>query len=186
MSDDGVTPNTPGPVHVRFLVIDPALADQRVNLPPVEPNTYILVDNDAQNCRVIQEDEFDASFVEKNIKTYQLDGIESWPAVPDPDKHNVILTYENGIEATLSVGSISLDAGGTPDQYAKSAGIIYPIDQSGGVLLDATNTPNLSYIRQHYWDLARQQTETNLMFAEMVNSFAKDVSALGNAADRSN
>ncbi len=189
MGDNAATPSKPGPVHVQFLKMDPALIDQRVNLPTVEPNTYILIDNDAQNCGVIQEDEFTASFVDRNIKTYILDGGESWPEVPDPDKHNVILTYSSGTKATILVGSISLDDGPAPDQYAKSGGVIYPIDQSGALLLDATNTPGLSYIRQHYWDLAGQETASNLMFAEMVYFFAGPggaVTALGHAAESSN
>jgi hypothetical protein len=183
-SDSG----SPGPVHVQLLRIDPALLDQKADLKlsSVDPRTYILIDNDAQNCRVIQEDEFDASFVDKNIKTYKLDGIESWPQVPNPDKHNVILAYDSGTQATVLVGSISLDNGPQPDQYAKSGGVIYPIDQSGNLLFDATNTPNLSYIRQHYWDMVAQKTATDLLFAEIVASFASAVSALGHAGEAGN
>ena len=187
-SSDGSDNTKPGPVIRGHLLVYPASSDQIANLdlPTVDPKTYILIDNDAQNCRVIQEDEFDASFVDQNIKTYKLDGIESWPQVPNPDKHNVILSYNSGTQATVLVGSISLDNGPQPDQYAKSSGVIYPIDQSGNLLFDATNTPNLSYIRQHYWDMVAQKTATDLLFAEIVASFASAVSGLGHAAEASN
>ena len=73
-----------------------------------------------------------------------------------------------------------------PDQFLKTGGIIYPIDKTGGALLDATNTPNLSFIRNQYWEMTRKQVQTNVLFAEMVASFASDISGLGHAADASN
>src|SRR6267154_1756597 len=129
---------SPGPVHVRLFRIDPADIAPGVNLPPVEPNKYVLLDDDAKECSVIGDDELSASYVDRNIDHYQLDGIETWPQVPNPDNHNVILTYKNGIQTSVSIGSISLDNGSTPDQYFKSAGTVYPIDKSGAALLDAT------------------------------------------------
>lgn len=179
-------PESPGPVHVTLFRIDPALAAQGVNLPSVEPNKYVLLDDDAQQCRTIGEDELYASYVDRSIATYQLDGIESWPQVPNPDKHNVILTYSNGNQISILIGTISLDRGGTPDQFFKTGGIIYPIDKSGGALLDATNTPNLSFIRNQYWDMARKQAETNVLFAKIVASFASAVAALGHAGEATN
>jgi hypothetical protein len=107
-------------------------------------------------------------------------------AMLDPDRHNVILTYSSGKQVSILVGSISLDSGPAPDHYFKTEGIIYPIDKNGAALLDNTNTPALSYIRNQYWAMAKKQAETNLMFAEMVASFAGAVAALGHAGEASN
>jgi hypothetical protein len=181
---------SPGPVHAIIYRIPPDMADQLaaqgVEVPSVEPNKYVLLDDDAQQCSVIGDDELYASYVDRNINTYRLDGIESWPEVPNPDHHNVILKYEDGNEISISIGSISLDPGETPAQYWKTKGIIYPIDSSGAALLDATNTPNLSYIRNKYWDMAREKVKTDLFFAEIVATFASDVAGLGHAGEAAN
>jgi hypothetical protein len=181
---------SPGTVHATIYRIPPELADQLaaqgVEVPSVDPKKYVLLDDDAQQCSVIGDDELYASYVDRNISTYRLDAIESWPQVPNPDNHNVILNYENGSQATIAIRSISLDPGGTPDQYYKTKGVIYPIDSSGTALLDATNTPNLSYIRNKYWDMARQKVKTDLFFAEIVATFGRNVAALGHAGEASN
>jgi hypothetical protein len=178
---------SPGPVHVHFVNIDD-LKDQVANPDPptVDRRTYVLLDDDAKQCSIIGDDELNASFVDRNIDTYKLDGIETWPQVPNPDKHNVILTYKDRHQTSVLIGSISLDNGPAPDQYYKSGGTIYPIDKSGASLLDATNTPNLSYIRNKYWDMARQKVQTDLMFAQIVATFAGAVSALGHAGEAGN
>jgi hypothetical protein len=182
--------SSPGTVHGIIFRVPPELADQLaaqgIDLPPVEPNKYALLDDDAQQCSIIGDDELYASYVDRNIATYRLDAIENWPEVPNPDKHNVILSYNNGSQASIAIGSISLDSGPAPDQYYKTRGITYPIDKSGAALLDATNTPNLSFIRNQYWDMARKKVKTDLFFAEIVATFASDVAALGHAGEASN
>ena len=50
-------PESPGPVHVTIYRMHPALEAQGQNLPSVEPNKYILLDEDAQECRTIGDDE---------------------------------------------------------------------------------------------------------------------------------
>lgn len=177
---------SPGPVHVTLYRIDPDLIDQKVNLPTVEPNKYVLLDDDAKQCSIIGDDDLNAYLVDRNIDTYKLDGIESWPQVPNPDKHNVILTYKDGHQTSVLIGSISLDDGLPPDQYYKSGGTIYPIDKNGAAMLDATNTPNLTFIRNKYWEMARQKVKTDLMFAQIVASFASAISALGHAGEAGN
>jgi len=175
-----------GTTHITRLPFDPAMIERIQTLSKEDPSQYVILDNDEQSCRVIEQAELFGSYVDGNIATYKLDDIEVWPAVPNPDLHNVILSYKNGNQATISVGSISLDPGPGPDHYLKSGGVIYPIDDSGAALLDATNTPNLSYIRSHYWDMARKQVETNLFMAEVVATFASDISGLAHAGEASN
>jgi hypothetical protein len=190
MATTPATPATdaqaPEPAHVTLYPIDAAEFDPGLNPPTVDPNKHILLDDDAKQCSIIGDDELYASYVDRNIKTYQLDGQETWPQLNNPDKHNVILTYNDGSKNPVLVGSISLNDGPEPDQYYKSAGIIYPIDKSGAALLDATNTPNLAYIRNQYWELAKKEAATNLMFAEMVATFTTDVAGLAHAGEGGN
>jgi hypothetical protein len=190
MATTPTTPATdaqaPGPVHVTLYPIDAAEFDPGLNPPTVDPNKHILLDDDAKQCSIIGDDELYASYVDRNIKTYKLDAEETWAEVTNPDKHNVILTYNNGSTNPVLVGSISLNDGPEPDQYYKSAGIIYPIDKSGAALLDATNTPNLAYIRNQYWEMAKKEKATNVMFAEIVASFASDVAASAEVGEMSN
>jgi hypothetical protein len=185
MADDMTTTASPGPVHAGIIRLDQDLLNGKGKLPS-DPHKYVLIDDDAKQCSLIDDDELDASYVDRHVDHYQLDGIETWPQVPNPDNHNVILSYKNGTQTSVSVGSISLDNGMVPDQYYKSQGVIYPIGQSGAVLLNATNTPNLSYIRQHYWDLAAKKTSNDVFMASIVATFAGDVAALAHAGEMSN
>jgi hypothetical protein len=175
-----------GTTQIHRIPFDPALIERLQTLSKEDPSQYVILDNDDNTCRVIEQAELFGSYVDGNIATYQLDGIETWPQVPNPDLHNVILDYQNGNKVTISVGSISLDPGPGPAHYLKSGGVIYPIDDSGAALLDATNTPNLSFIRNQYWDMARKQVETNLFYAEIVANFANDVSGLAHAGEAAN
>jgi hypothetical protein len=75
-----------------------------------------------------------------------------------------------------------LSPGATTDQYAKHNGIIYPIDASGALLLNANNTPTLAYAREWVLDEWKKATEENRKMAELVAPFAKAISMLGHAA----
>ena len=46
--------------------------------------------------------------------------------------------------------------------------------------------PNLTFIRNKYWEMARQKVKTDLMFAQIVASFASAISALGHAGEAGN
>jgi hypothetical protein len=168
---------------VHLINVDSGLLDQvpGVKLPGVEPSTYVLVDNDAKECRVIQEDEFTASYIDRDIQTFQLQDINVLTL--DVDNHNVTLTYGNGSQTSLMLGSISFSGGGMADQYAKSGGIIYPIDEGGMVLLDGTNTPNLVAIRTWYQNEAKRVNDQRLQVAEVVHAFADMIAESGHAAE---
>lgn len=185
-STPAASEQSPGPVHATLYRIDPSMFDPNVRPAVVDPNTYQLLDDDAKQCSIIGDDDLNAAYVDRNIASYRLDGIETWPQVPNPDNHNVIITYQSGAQATVSIGSIGLDPGPAPDQYYKTGGIIYPIDQSGASLFNATTTPNLAYIRNQYWNMALKQSETNVMLAEIVATFASAISALGHTGESTN
>jgi hypothetical protein len=168
-----------GTVRGPFLVVDPDLVAEGHNL-PAELNTYVLIDNDAKVCRVIKQDEFDASFVDNNIQTYQLQDV-NWLTL-DVDNHNVTLTYTSGAQAVLLLGSIDLNGSGTTAaQYGQSNGIIYPIDDGGAALLDATNTPNLVRIRTWYLNEAQRVNDQRIQMAEVVHAFSENIAGLSGA-----
>ena len=83
--------------------------------PTLEPHTYVLVDNDAKVCRVISEVELEASYVDNNIETFQLQDINVLTL--DVDNHDVNITYSSGAKASfLMLGSIDFEDGRMAEQ----------------------------------------------------------------------
>jgi hypothetical protein len=169
-------------IRGHMLILDPGspLIGEGVKLPVLEPHTYALLDDDAQQCRVISEDELEASYVDNNIGTYQLQDV-SWLTL-DVDNQYVTITYSSGAQTSLLLGSIDLGRGPSADQYVKRNGIIYSIDGSGSVLLDADNTPNLVAIRNWYLAEAKRVNDERLQIAEIVHAFTEDIAGLGHAS----
>ena len=87
----------PDKIRGNMLILDPdsPLIAEGVYLPTVEPHTYVLLDDDAQECRVISEDELDWSYVDNNIESYQLQEV-NWLTL-EVDKEYVTITYSNGV-----------------------------------------------------------------------------------------
>lgn len=166
--------------HMLVLDADSPLIAEGVNLPAVEPHTYVLIDDDAKECRVISEDELEASYVDNNIETFQLQDV-NWLTL-DVDNHYVTVTYSSGAQTSLLLGSIDVDGGTPAEQYVKRNGIIYPIDESGSVQLDANNTPNLVGIRNWYLAEAKRVNDERLEIAEIVHAFAENIGGLGHVS----
>ena len=148
-------------------------------LPGVDENKYVLVDNDASTCRVIGEDEFNASYVDNNIETFQLEDL-NWLTL-DVDNQFVTITYSGGVQTALLVSSIDFDSGTKAEEYGKTNGVIYPIDGSGTFLFNGTNTPNLVAIRTWYHTEAKRINDQRIEIAEVVHAFAEAIGGLGHA-----
>jgi hypothetical protein len=172
----------PDKIRGNVLILDPdsPLIAEGVNLPTVEPHTYVLLDDDTQECRVISEDELEASYVDNNIESFQLQDV-NWLTL-EVDNEYVTITYSNGTQTSLLLGSIDLEGGSSAAEYVKRHDIIYPIDQSGNVLLDANNTPNLVAVRNWYLAEARRLNDERLEIAEIVHAFAEDIGGLGHGS----
>jgi hypothetical protein len=140
-----------------------------LKLPSLEARTYVLVDDDAKQCRVISEEELEESYVDNNIDTYQLQDL-NWLTL-DVDNQYVTITYNSGAQISLLLGSIEFGAGARVDQYVKRNGVIYPIDETGHLQLDAVNTPNLVNIRKWYLNEAKRANDERLEIAELVHRF---------------
>ena len=168
-------------IYGNLVLLDPGspLIAQGVNLPVVE-HTYVLLDDDAQECRAISEVEFGASYVDDNIETYQVQEV-NWLTL-DVDNQYVTITYSSGAQTSLLLGSIDLGAGKSAEQYLKRNGIIYPLDASGGVQLDANNTPNLVAVRNWYLAEAKRLNDERLELAEIVHGFAENIGGLGHVS----
>ena len=172
--DDVTTTKT----RVTLVHFDPEiLADvPGLVLPSTEPRSYTLVDNDAKVCRSISDDELQATYVDNNIDTYQLLDVNLLTL--DVDNQYVTLNYTNGANTALLLGSIDYGAPVRTEEYGQSNGIIYPIDSDGNLLLNATNTPNLAAIRVWYYNEAKRINDQRLQIAEIVHSFAQNISDL--------
>lgn len=151
-----------------------------LDLPTVDENKYVLVDNDAKECRVIGEDEFNASYVDNNIETFQLEGLNMLTL--DVDNQFVTLTYSGGIQTGLLLSSFDFDSGTKAEEYGKTNGVIYPIDASGAFLFNATNTPNLIAVRTWYHTEAKRVNDERIEIAEVVHAFASAIGGLGHAS----
>ena len=152
-----------------------------VDLPTIEPRTYFLIDDDEKVCRVIDDAEFQAAYVDNRIDTFKLRNVD-WLTLA-VDKEHVDIVYEDGRKAALLLGSIDYAPGRRADEYTKIRGVIYPIDVTGTSLLNATNTPNLVAMRTWYWEEAKRVNDQRIEIAEVVHSFAQIVNQLGTARD---
>jgi len=159
-------------ISARLIVDDGSLLSQVPGLkePSLQPHTYLLLDDDAKECRIIPEDELEASYVDNNISQYQLDDISPLLQV---DKQFLIITFSTNAQTSILLGLVDWDTAIRAEQYVKRDGIIYPIDDSGNLMLNVVNTPNLVNIRKKYHDDARAASETNLKFANLVYQFVQ-------------
>jgi hypothetical protein len=151
-----------------------------VDVPVTDPPSYVLVDNDAQVCRVISSVDLDASYVDNNIDTFRLLDVNSL-SLDQIDSEYLSINYTNGATTALQLGSIDFGAPVRTDQYGQSGGIIYPIDSSGKLALNATNTPHLAAMRTWYLNEAKRVNDEHLQIAEIVHKFAEiiDLNAAG-------
>lgn len=152
-----------------------------VTLPSVSPREYVVIDHDEKVCRVVDEDEFNASYVDRNIDTFKLRGV-NWLTL-DVDRNIVDIDYDDGRRASFVLGAIDLSAPVRTDQYGKSGGVIYPIDDSGALRLNATDTPNLAAMRRWYLREAKRVNDERIKIAEVVHQFAQIINVLGTAHD---
>jgi hypothetical protein len=165
------------------LITDQQLLDEGIKLrqdgPDLQTPTvggYYLIDNDAKTCRMADATEFDETYVDKNIATFHLQDIS--PFEESIDGENLILDYSNGTELSIKFGSIDLNSSGSPtDLYAKSGGLIYPIDESGSIALNRANTPILAKTREWILDKWEKAGEDNVKMAELVYILGRAVAA---------
>src|SRR5216684_6561333 len=167
---------------VRLVVFPPDVLPTPDNLvlPSVEEHKYSLVDDDAKVCRIITEDELNASYVDSNIRAFQLQDVNILTL--DVDNQFVTLTYDHSVQTSLLLGSIDYGRGVKAEQYGMTNGIIYPIDSGGQLLLNLTNTPNLVAIRTWYYNEAKRLNDQRLQMAEIVHDFTEAIGGLGHAA----
>jgi hypothetical protein len=160
-------------ISVRLIVDDGNLLSQVPDLkePSLQPHAYLLLDDDAKECRIIPEDELEASYVDNNISRYQLDDIS--PLDPQVDKQFLIITFSTNAQTSILLGLVDWDAAIRAEQYVKRDGIIYPVDDSGNLMLNVVNTPNLVSIRKKYHSDEQAASETNLKFANLVYEFVQ-------------
>ena len=152
--------------------------------PVIEANNYVLVDDDARNCRVIGEDELNASYVDNNISTFQIENINLLRL--NVDNQFVTITYANGVQISLLVGSFDWNEATRAEQYGKTGGVIYPIDAAGNFQFNRVNTPNLVAIRTWYFDEAKRVNDERIEIAEIAHTIGDAIAGLGHAGELGN
>jgi hypothetical protein len=167
------------PAHVRIvdiqdLGIPPAPG---VNLPTV---TYILDDDDAGECRYTSKDEIRPFYVD--------DPIHVTPVQPDVwtldiDNQEVTFTYSTGAQYTVLLGSIDMNPGPGASRFRKSGNIVFPTDEGGQILLNATTTPRLAGLRIYLHEQTLRISEERLKMAEIVYAFTQIMHLYGSYFD---
>ncbi len=150
-----------------------------LNPAEVGPHKFVLIDDDQRMCRVIDDAEFDESYLDSNIATFKLRGVD-WLTLA-VDKEIVDLTYFDPRKASMLLGSISLDLGRQAPHYAKVNGVIYPIDLKGFQMLNGANTPNLVGMRRWYHAEVKRLVDERVEIGEVVHAFTKNIARLGTA-----
>jgi hypothetical protein len=163
--------------RVTIVKLPPDLVASGVNLPEVDPGSYVLVDNDAKVCRTITDDDLAVASVDNNIATFRLLDI-NWLTL-DIDNQTLSITYTDGRTANVVLGSINYNSAPVRSQeFGQTDGVIYPIDEEGNPLLDLSNTPNLAAIHVWYWREAKRVNDEHLQMAELVHAFTEDIAHL--------
>jgi hypothetical protein len=139
--------------------------------PSTQASSYPLLDDDAKNCRVIDEDELRASYVDENIVKCFLADFS--PFEETLDNEYLVVRYGNGTQISIQFGLIDAGPEVRAEEYVKTGGIIYPIDDTGAVQFNAVNTPTLVYSRQWVLDQWKKAGEQNLEMARLVDAFVK-------------
>lgn len=155
-----------------------------VNLPTVEARTWPLTDDDASVCRTIDESELAAYYVDYNIA--QIAPLQGDPWSKEAsvvDNQDLRITYTDGRQFSIRLGLISLGSGPALAEFRKQGGIIFATDASGNGLFDATNTPQLAFIRNYFHEVLRQQSEQILEIATIVYLFSQAVAAAGQSVN---
>lgn len=139
--------------------------------PTVDPSRYALIDDDEKNCRVIDQDEFAASYVDDNITKCYLADFS--PFEETLDNEYLVVNYTNGQQIQIQFGLIAAGPEVRAVEYFKTKGLIYPVDDSGVVQLNSVNTPTLVYTRDWVIDQWKEASQENLQMAELVNAFVQ-------------
>lgn len=155
---------------------DLALKPHDLELPEVDERFFPLIDHDARECRNIGKVELAESYVDQNI--IRIEPVQPDPWTLDPasiDKQDLAITYLSGASLGIPLGSIDISTGSgfLATSYIKSEGIIFPVDKGGRLLMDATNTPNLSSVRLDMHAQLAERSEKRLEVALIVAIFGK-------------
>jgi hypothetical protein len=152
-------------------IIDPDRYDipvpSELELPSFTP--YILLDEDEGQCRLVSWDEMEPNYIDNNIEEFQVR--------PDPfafyqiDEEQGTLIVQDGREFPMQLSEIAEN--GDEYQYAKVAGLIWPIDRNGARLLNPSTTPNLVAFKQRIHEIVEELSRQQLELAEMVYSFTR-------------
>jgi hypothetical protein len=162
-----------------FIDVDLLPAVSGLEAPTVGPHEYVLIDDDRKRCQVVSEGDLEASYVDNNIHTFKLDGVDWLTLAVDDESVNIV--YTTGARTSFLLGSISLDWGKKATQYYKVNGVSYPIDDHGALLFNNTNTPRLVAMRTWYLAEAKRVNDERIKIAEVVHIFAGTIGALGTA-----
>jgi hypothetical protein len=172
-------PNVHPKVHARIVDIQDLGIPEApgVDLPTV---AYILDDDDAGECRYTSKDEMRPLYVDNPVSVAPVEA-DVWTL--EIDNQYVAFTYASGTQHSILLGTIDMDPGPGAARYRKSGNIIFPTDDGGTVLLNATTTPRLAGLRTYLHEETLKRSEERLQMAEIVYAFTQIMGQYTNALD---
>lgn len=148
--------------------------DLHLEMPTSTSFNFSLIDHDNKECRGVTEDEIRPFYVDNEIATIGPVQPDPWTLSPDDiDKQELRITYTDGRELGYRLGDISKEPGSATTMFSQVDGIVFPIDEDGRFLMDATNTPLLSAVRRDFHAQLAQMAEDRLELAFIVAAFAQ-------------
>lgn len=145
-----------------------------LEMPSSTSFNFSLIDHDNRECRGVTEDEIRPFYVDNEIDSIGPLRPDPWTLSADEiDKQELRITYADGRELGYRLGDISKEGGSPTTLFSQVEGIVFPIDESGNFLMDATNTPLLSAIRRDFHAQLAQMMEERLEVAFITAAFAQ-------------
>jgi hypothetical protein len=173
------------PTRVGFIDADTLPHQPGVQEPTVQQHQVPLLDDDANQCTTISAWGLSPVYLPYNPS--YVDAIHTLVSYRVPDEWSIegwqneplTVQLESGQHWQVPLHMVEAYAGAAATQYRKSNNIYFPADDSGTVLLNATNTPNLVWAKYFIYESVKRIHEQRLQIAEIVYSFSQAISALG-------
>jgi hypothetical protein len=148
-----------------------------VTLPTLPDPQVGLVDQDSGECVALPLSEIRDSpqYVDNDIERVEARPLDWLTLQVD----TMDLIYGSGQRLTFWLDTIDHSPRARADSYERRDGVIWPLDSTGAVMLDAQNTPNIvAFASAVHEEIARRHEE-RIEMGELVVAFAGAIGRLG-------
>ena len=152
-----------------------------LELPASSSLGFVLLDEDSQECRAIENDELELIFLENGIKDILPLHPNPWTLSPEEiEKQALKIIYHDGRSIGVKISLIDLNPKMLTRRFVKTKGVAFPVDQEGKILLDSANTPFMADLKENIFKQLMQRAEDRLEVAQLVSIFSDILSNYSN------